>query len=149
MQGQTSTYFFVSSYTAKDYSQMKKIHRAMYPRNVENRGSQPINYCGIRCSIEVLGGKWKTLILSSLVAGPKRYGDLKRAIPEVSEKMLITSLRELESHGLVLRNRHPQATSMKVEYSLSEYGQSTLPLLKSLFDWGEHHIKQYSHLIFH
>jgi DNA-binding HxlR family transcriptional regulator len=96
----------------------------------------------------VLGGKWKLLIVAELFKCKKRYSELKRSIPEISEKMLISSLQELEYHNIVIRTV-VEAIPPQVEYSLSEYGQSVRPLLETLFDWGEGHIKGYSDKIFH
>ena len=126
----------------------KKQFKTLYPRNIETVDGRPLDYCGIRCSMEVLGGKWKLLIVAELFKSKKRYSELKRSIPEISEKMLISSLQELEHHDIVVRTVveaiHPQ-----VEYQLSKYGQSVRPVLETLFGWGEGHIKKHSDKIFH
>lgn len=124
----------------------KKMFRSLYPRPVQ-AGERPLNYCGIRCSLEVLGGKWKLLIVPLLIDGPKRYGVLKRAIPEVSEKMLISSLQELEYHHLVSRTVL-DTVPPHVEYALTDYGRQMLPLLDALYRWGEQHIAQHSDRLF-
>lgn len=124
----------------------KKQSKSLYPRNVDVDG-RPLNYCSIRCSMEVLGGKWKLLIVAELFKSTKRYSALKRSIPEISEKMLISSLQELEHHNIVVREV-VEAIPPHVEYSLSEYGQSVRPVLEILFGWGEGHIKKYSDKIF-
>jgi DNA-binding HxlR family transcriptional regulator len=126
----------------------KKQFKSLYPRTVEIEKGRPLNYCGIRCSMEVLGGKWKLLIVAELFKGKKRYSELKRSIPEISEKMLISSLQELEHHNIVVRTV-VEAIPPKVEYSLSKYGQSVRPVLETLFGWGEGHIKKHSDKIFH
>jgi DNA-binding HxlR family transcriptional regulator len=127
---------------------MKKQFKSMYPRNVEMENGRPLNYCGIRCSMEVLGGKWKLLIVAELFKGTMRYSELKRSIPEISEKMLISSLQELEHHTIVNR-KVIEVIPPQVEYSLSDYGESVRPLLEALFGWGEGHINQHSNKIFH
>ena len=126
----------------------KKQFKTLYPRNIETVNGCPLDYCGIRCSMEVLGGKWKLLIVAELFKGKKRYSELKRSIPEISEKMLISSLQELEYHNIVVRTV-VEAIPLQVEYSLSKYGQSVRPVLETLFGWGESHIKKHSDKIFH
>lgn len=129
--------------------EMKKQFKSKYSLNLELKddNGRPLNYCGIRCSMEVLGGKWKLLIVASLAKGSLRFSELKKDIPEISEKMLIRSLQDLEYHKIVDRLVHEQVPP-KVEYSLTEYGQSVIPLLKALFQWGETHIEKHSDLIF-
>lgn len=126
----------------------KKQFKTLYPRNIETSNGRPIDYCGIRCSLEVLGGKWKLLIVAELCKGKKRYSELRRSIPEISEKMLISSLQELEHHNIVLRTV-VESIPPQVEYSLTKYGQSVRPVLEMLFVWGEGHIKQHSDKIFY
>ena len=126
----------------------KKQFKTLYPRNIETVNGRPLDYCGIRCSMEVLGGKWKLLIVAELFKNKKRYSELKRSIPEISEKMLISSLQELEHHNIVVRTV-VEAIPLQVEYSLSKYGQSVRPVLETLFGWGESHIKKHSDKIFH
>lgn len=126
----------------------KKQFKTLYPRNIETVNGRPLDYCGIRCSMEVLGGKWKLLIVAELFKNKKRYSELKRSIPEISEKMLISSLQELEHHNIVVR-KVVEAIPPQVEYSLSKYGQSVRPVLETLFSWGESHIKKHSDKIFH
>ena len=123
----------------------KKQFKSLYPRETVIN-ERPINYCGIRCSLEVLGGKWKLLILAELSKGSSRYSVLKDSIPEISEKMLIESLKELEANGIVSKMENEKG---KTTYALSPYGISVLPLLKTLYEWGENHIHNYSHILFH
>jgi DNA-binding HxlR family transcriptional regulator len=126
----------------------KKQFKSLYPRTVEVEKGRPLNYCGIRCSMEVLGGKWKLLIVAELSKTTKRYSELKRSIPEISEKMLISSLQELEHNNIVVRTV-VEAIPPQVEYTLSNYGQSVRPVLETLFGWGEGHINKNSEKIFH
>jgi DNA-binding HxlR family transcriptional regulator len=92
----------------------KKQFKTLYPRNIETANGHTLEYCGIRCSMEVLGGKWKLLIIAELFKSLKRYSELKRAIPEISEKMLISSLQELEHHNIVVRKPDRQSTSEEI-----------------------------------
>jgi len=91
--------------------------------------------CPVQKTLEVIGGKWHTIILYYLSDGSKRYGELKRLLPNTSEKMLIQSLKQLEGNGLIARNAQPTIPP-KVEYSLTEYGITLEPVLKSMRDWG-------------
>jgi DNA-binding HxlR family transcriptional regulator len=91
--------------------------------------------------MNVLGGKWKLLILSYLLPGPQRYGELRRAIPEITEKMLIQELRELELDGIVTRTVYQQVPP-KVEYQLTQQGQRIEPLLDSLASWAQGYLQR-------
>lgn len=125
----------------------KKQFRALYPRLVDAGSGKVVNYCGIRCSMEVLGGKWKLLLLSVLFRQPMRFAELRRTIPEISDKMLAATLGELEHHRLVERRERPEANRL-TEYVLTEYGRQTQPLLEALYGWGEGHIGRFPELIF-
>ncbi len=92
--------------------------------------------CPVRTSLNVLGGKWKLLILSYLFDAPRRYGELRRLMPEVTEKMLIQQLRELESDGIVTRTVHQQVPP-RVDYHLTALGQQVRPTFDQLLSWGE------------
>lgn len=96
--------------------------------------------CGLDAAVDVVGGKWKALILWGLHDGPQRFGELRRAVPGISEKMLILQLREMEHCGLVHREVFHQVPP-KVEYSLTELGQSLNQALIPLGEWGEKHMK--------
>ena len=91
--------------------------------------------CPVRTTLNVLGGKWKLLILSYLLDEPRRYGELRRLMPEITEKMLIQELRELETDGIVARTVH-QTVPPRVDYSLTEQGQRVQPLFAELLGWG-------------
>lgn len=101
----------------------------------------PNAYCPVRTTLNVLGGKWKLLILSYLLNGPRRYGELKRLLPEITEKMLIQELRELELDGIVARQVYQQVPP-KVEYYLTELGENVKPLFQSLVGWGQDYIQR-------
>ena len=89
-------------------------------------------------AIDVIGGKWKPLILRELKSGQKRYGDLQRRIPEVSQKVLTSQLRELERAGIVEREVHRENV-LRTMYSLTRYGATLRPALKELARWGHRH----------
>jgi DNA-binding HxlR family transcriptional regulator len=92
---------------------------------------------GVSAAIKLIDGRWKLVILFHLFGGQvKRFSDLERAIPAISQKMLAQQLRRLESDGLVHRVVHPTVPP-KVEYSLTDWGQSLCPALDSLLLWIE------------
>lgn len=93
----------------------------------------------VEATLEVLGGKWKCVILCHLTHGKKRTSELKRLMPNITQKMLTQQLRELEKDGVINRIVYNQIPP-KVEYELSEYGQSLESILQALCAWGENHI---------
>ena len=101
---------------------------------------KPYN-CGIGPAFEVIGGKWKALILSQLHGQARRTGELRRLIGGISEKMLIQQLREMESDGIVRREVFHEVPP-RVEYSLTPWGQALDKALGPLADWGEKHEKR-------
>ena len=94
--------------------------------------------CPVETSIDVLAGKWKILILWYLLSETKRFNELEKLLPRTTQKMLIQKLRELEKDGIVHREVYP-VVPPKVEYSLTSYGQSLKPILKTLYLWGKIH----------
>lgn len=100
-------------------------------------GRQPDRqyHCAVELAVDVIGGKWRPVILAHLKEGVRRYGELHRLIPDMSEKMLAQRLRELQSDGLVERIDH-QSKPAHVEYRLTEEGWSLAPVLQALYDWG-------------
>jgi DNA-binding HxlR family transcriptional regulator len=92
-------------------------------------------HCPVELAVDVVGGKWRTVILAHLKEGERRYGELRRLMPEVSEKMLVQRLRELQEAGLVARREH-DVVPPRVDYSLTEEGVSLAPVLQALYDWG-------------
>jgi len=94
-------------------------------------------YCSMELTLQVIGGKWKLIILHKLgKEGTMRFSEVKRSIPNITQKMLTQQLRELESDGVVRREVYAQVPP-KVEYSLTDLGESSLPLIGSLCSWGE------------
>ncbi|WP_026999424.1 winged helix-turn-helix transcriptional regulator [Eisenibacter elegans] len=93
------------------------------------------NRCPIRTTLELLGGKWKLLILFQLSGEALRLSALKKAIPDISEKMLIQELKNLTDSGLVLRQNYGEVPP-RVEYRLSEKGQKALPLIAQMRDFA-------------
>lgn len=93
-------------------------------------------YCPVEVTVDLIGGKWKPVILAHLKEGVRRYGELRRLMPGTSEKMLVQQLRELEADGLVRRTVYPTVPP-QVEYDLTEEGWSLVPVLTALYEWGE------------
>ena len=105
-------------------------------------GQQPAGaICPVRTTLNVLGGKWKLLVLSYLLEGPRRYGELRRLMPEVTEKMLIQELRELEADNIVQRLVYQQVPP-KVEYQLTEHGRRVQPMFQELISWGNGYLQR-------
>ena len=97
----------------------------------------------VRAALQVLDGKWTLAILWQLKEGPQRYGDLRRAIPAISDKVLTQHLRELERDGLVVRVVI-DAKPPQVSYCFSDYGRTLIPLIQGLCAWGEQHVRRQS-----
>jgi DNA-binding HxlR family transcriptional regulator len=97
--------------------------------------------CPVEACLEVIGGKWKAVILFHLLGGTKRFNQLRRLLPKVTQRMLTRQLRELEQDGLVEREIYPEVPP-KVEYSLSEFGRTVEPILRMLQQWGTVYLEQ-------
>ena len=94
----------------------------------------------MEAALEVIGGKWKGIILYHLLDGEVRFSELKRQVGSVTQRMLTKQLRELENDGLISRKVYP-VVPPKVEYSLTEKGRTLDPILIALRDWGQEHVK--------
>ncbi len=97
--------------------------------------------CSVEAALEIIGGKWKGVILFHLMSGTKRFNELRRLIPNVTQRMMTLQLRELEADGVVARKIYQQIPP-RVEYSLTEFGRSLEPILLLVRDWGDEHIGQ-------
>ncbi|MGV4984749.1 winged helix-turn-helix transcriptional regulator [Streptomyces sp. NPDC001709] len=103
-------------------------------------GRRPGAYvCGVDAAMDVIGGKWKGLVLWALHERPHRFGELRRALPGVSEKVLAAQLRELEADGIVHREEYDEVPP-RVEYSLTERGALLNEALAPLGEWGREHV---------
>jgi DNA-binding HxlR family transcriptional regulator len=94
--------------------------------------------CPVEFSLELLGGKWKTVILARLKEGPLRYGELRRLVPQLSDKVLTERLDDLQSLGLIRREGAKRSSA----YRLSARGETLKPLLQALYDWGQEHARE-------
>jgi DNA-binding HxlR family transcriptional regulator len=97
--------------------------------------------CGLEAALDVIGGKWKVLILWQLHPDLRRFGELKRLVVGISEKMLIQQLREMEEDGIVRRQAYSEIPP-RVEYSLTEFGVSLREALVPLCGWGSKHMER-------
>ena len=91
--------------------------------------------CALELTMDLIGGKWKLIILWHLLDGSKRFNELNKLIPAITQKMLTTQLRELEAKGLVNRKVYPEVPP-KVEYSLTDFGRSLEKILNDLCEWS-------------
>lgn len=100
-----------------------------------------VNLCQVDKALEVMVGKWKPIILLHLLfGGTKRFSELKRLIPDITQKMLTTQLRELEEQDIIRRVVYPQVPP-KVEYSMTDYGKTLEPILTMMHQWGTAHLE--------
>ena len=97
--------------------------------------------CPVSIALRVIGGKWKPLILRELKSGSLRYGQLQRRIPEATQKVLTSQLRQLERDGLVERTVFHE-TTLRTQYALTVHGRTLRPALEALARWGRRHGKR-------
>lgn len=102
----------------------------------EQTAKKDLPACPVETTLTLIGDKWKVLILRDLLPGTKRFGELKKSIGSVSQKVLTAQLRDMEKSGLVNRKVYAEVPP-RVEYSLTELGQSLKPILDSMQNWGE------------
>jgi DNA-binding HxlR family transcriptional regulator len=94
-------------------------------------------HCAMDVTMRFIGGKWKTVVLWYLIKGKKRFSELKRLIPDITEKMLSLQLKDLEHDGLVRRTLYPEVPP-RVEYELTDFGRTLVPMLEEIAKWGRH-----------
>lgn len=107
----------------------------------EQMAKKDLPACPVEITLTLIGDKWKVLILRDLLPGTKRFGELKRSIGSVSQKVLTAQLRDMEESGLVNRQVYAEVPP-RVEYSLTDLGQSLKPILDSMKNWGENYKAQ-------
>jgi DNA-binding HxlR family transcriptional regulator len=106
--------------------------------STNSRNRRFLTSCDMTYSVEMIGGRWKLLILVNLENGPRRYSELRKGIENITERMLTLQLREMEEDGIVKRTIYPEVPP-RVEYALTESAQLLLPICKQLSDWGTGH----------
>jgi len=117
-------------------------HKKALPGNHQQLARvNPVEGCPLTAALAAIGGKWKLIIVYWLAESPKHFAALRKAMPAISQKVLTQQLRELISDGIV--NREPKgAVPARVEYSLSPYGRSVLPLVEEFRVWGRGHLNR-------
>lgn len=103
--------------------------------------TEPLPPCPVETTLMLIGNKWKVLILRDLMEGTRRFGELKRSVGGVSQKVLTQQLRAMEADGLVHREVYAEVPP-RVEYSLTPLGHSLKPILDAMMDWGTDYKKQ-------
>ncbi|MDC7996539.1 winged helix-turn-helix transcriptional regulator [Gilvibacter sediminis] len=93
--------------------------------------------CCTSLTMGVIGGKWKTVILYHLIEGPLRYNILRKTMPTVTERTLSLQLKKLEDDGIIQRKVYHKKPPLKVEYSLTYLGETLVPIIKAIADWGD------------
>ena len=96
--------------------------------------------CPVVATLDIIGGKYKALILWHLTDGTRRFGELRKLIPQATQKMLTQQLRELEEDNLIIRTVYP-IVPPKVEYQLSDLGKSIKPILDAMRNWGTDYMR--------
>lgn len=94
--------------------------------------------CPVEAALEAIGGKWKGVILYNLLSQTLRFSELRRLIPDITQRMLTKQLRELEAENLIARKVYPEVPP-KVEYSITAYGETLTPVIEALRTWGLQH----------
>jgi DNA-binding HxlR family transcriptional regulator len=97
--------------------------------------------CPIEATLKVIGGKWKAISIYYLIDDPKRFTELMNLLETASARMLTKQLKELEIDGIIKREQFAEVPP-RVEYSLTDYGKTLLPLISSICDWGEIHLEK-------
>ena len=105
-------------------------------KTIEATPARELPACPVETTLMLIGDKWKVLILRDLMPGTRRFGELKRSIGHVSQKVLTAQLRDMEASGLVSRKVYAEVPP-RVEYSLTALGQSLKPILDAMWRWGE------------
>lgn len=100
--------------------------------------------CCTSITMGIIGGKWKTVILFHLIEGPLRYNELRKQMTTVTERTLSLQLKTLEEDGVIQRKVYTTKPPLKVEYSLTDFGKTLIPLLKAVADWGDYVVANYS-----
>lgn len=120
---------------------MSAIKKALSGNDRQRARPNPVEGCPLTAALAAIGGKWKLIIVYWLAESPKHFAALRKAMPGISQKVLTQQLRELVSDGIV--KREPKgAVPAPVEYSLSDYGRSVLPLVEDVRLWGRKHLSR-------
>ena len=105
-------------------------------KNVAYKLHGKLYHCAMDITLDYIGGKWKTVVLWYLQFKTLRFAELKKLIPDITEKMLSIQLKKLEEDGLISRRKYGVKPPVKVEYSLTEFGRTLVPSLNAIAKWG-------------
>ncbi len=108
---------------------------------IEAKAKNELPACPVETTLTLISDKWKVLILRDLLPGTKRFGELRKSIGQVSQKVLTAQLRQMEDSGLLTRTVYPEVPP-RVEYTLTDLGYSLKPVLDVMWSWGEGYKKQ-------
>ncbi|WP_322974474.1 helix-turn-helix domain-containing protein [Pedobacter sp. PF22-3] len=103
--------------------------------------------CTVSLTMDLIGGKWKAVMLYHLKNGPKRYNELRKEVPSITEMTLSLQLKQLEKDGLIHRKVYGKKPPIKVVYSLTDFGNSLLPVLDAITNWGNHVVGEYGEFV--
>ena len=120
---------------------MSASKKALSGNHHKQARPNPVEGCPLTAALAAIGGKWKLIIVYFLAESPKHFAALRKAMPGISQKVLTQQLRELTSDGIVNRETKG-AVPAPVEYSLTEYGRSVLPLVEEVRVWGRAHLER-------
>lgn len=119
---------------------MNSIKKALSGNDTQQRRANPVEGCPLTAALAAIGGKWKLIIVYWLAQSPRHFAALRHLMPSISQKVLTEQLRELVGDGIV--QRQPKgAIPAPVEYSLTDYGRSVLPLVEGIRLWGRGHLE--------
>lgn len=108
---------------------------------------QEVFHCGTAVGFRFIGGKWKSIILWYLRGGKLRFSEIKKLIPDITDKMLSIQLSALESDGLLLRKKYGKKPPYRVEYTLTKLGESLIPIIHLITEWGIDYAEKNGQLI--
>lgn len=114
--------------------------KALSGNPAPKRRDNPVTGCPLTAALAAIGGKWKLIIIYWLAESPKHFAALKREMSTISQKVLTQQLRELEADGIILRKPTGPVPAI-VEYSLTDYGRSVVPLVETVRLWGRGHLE--------
>lgn len=100
--------------------------------------------CCTSLTMGIIGGKWKTVILFHLIHNKLRYNELRKSMPTVTERTLSLQLKALEEDGLIRRKVHTSKPPLKVDYSLTDFGKTLIPIVQSIAEWGDYVVEKHS-----
>ncbi|RNC92735.1 MAG: transcriptional regulator [Allomuricauda sp.] len=100
--------------------------------------------CCTSVTMGIIGGKWKTVILFYLIAGPLRYNELRKKMHSVTERTLSLQLQQLQEDGVINREVFTSKPPLKVEYSLTDFGKTLIPVLQAIAGWGDYVVENYA-----